>query len=138
MDLDYVWFDVEPTSGTCNGWNLAKADNLALAKQWTALLRQSSLHWGIYGNGSVIYGLRKPELTLTCNSNQWTAMFPSRSSDIGSDLPLWAVQDDHKPGVSSVTTFMGGWKKAVGKQYSERKSTHTTESVSKADPTRND
>lgn len=44
-------------------------------------------------------------------------MFPSRSSDIGSDLPLWAVQDDYVPGVSTVTTFMGGWTTAFGKQY---------------------
>ena len=44
-------------------------------------------------------------------------MFPSRSSSIGNDLPLWAVQDDFKPGVSSVDTFMGGWKKAYAKQY---------------------
>ena len=44
-------------------------------------------------------------------------MFPSRSSNIGNDLPLWAVQDDFKAGVSSVDTFMGGWKKAYAKQY---------------------
>ena len=44
-------------------------------------------------------------------------MFPSRSSNIGSDLPLWAVQDDGKPGVSTVTTFMGGWTTAFAKQY---------------------
>lgn len=49
--------------------------------------------------------------------NQWTSMFASRSTDIGSDLPLWAVQDDFKPGVSTVTTFMGGWTKAFAKQY---------------------
>ena len=48
-------------------------------------------------------------------------MFASRSTDIGSDLPLWAVQDDHKPGVSTVHTFMGGWTSAVGKQYDEGK-----------------
>lgn len=44
-------------------------------------------------------------------------MFPSRSSDVASDLPLWAVQDDFKAGVSTVTTFMGGWTKAYAKQY---------------------
>ena len=44
-------------------------------------------------------------------------MFPSRSTNIGSDLPLWAVQFDYKPGVSTVTTFMGGWTKAYAKQY---------------------
>jgi len=49
--------------------------------------------------------------------NQWTAMFPYRSSDVGSDLPLWAVQFDYKPGVSTVTTFMGGWTSALAKQY---------------------
>ena len=45
-------------------------------------------------------------------------MFPTIASDIGSDLPLWAVQDDFKPGVSTVTRFMGGWTKALAKQYS--------------------
>ena len=50
-------------------------------------------------------------------SNQWEDIFPSRSSDIASDLPLWAVQEDFAPGTSSVTTFMGGWTKAYAKQY---------------------
>ena len=54
---------------------------------------------------------------LTRCRNQWTAMFPYRSSDVGSDLPLWAVQDDFKPGVGTVTTFMGGWTRALAKQY---------------------
>jgi hypothetical protein len=44
-------------------------------------------------------------------------MFSSRSTDIGSSLPLWAVQFDKKPGVNTVTTFMGGWTSAVAKQY---------------------
>jgi hypothetical protein len=44
-------------------------------------------------------------------------MFASRSTDIGSQLPLWAVQDDNEPGVNTVTTFMGGWTSAVTKQY---------------------
>ena len=44
-------------------------------------------------------------------------MFPSRSSDIASDLPLWAVQEDFAPGASTVTTFMGGWTEAYAKQY---------------------
>ena len=44
-------------------------------------------------------------------------MFPSRSTNIASDLPLWAVQFDRTPGVSTVTTFMGGWTKAYAKQY---------------------
>jgi hypothetical protein len=44
-------------------------------------------------------------------------MFASRSTDIGSQLPLWAVQDDGIPGVNTVDTFMGGWTSAVAKQY---------------------
>ncbi len=44
-------------------------------------------------------------------------MFASRSTDVGSDLPLWAVQADSKPGVSTVHTFMGGWMSAFAKQY---------------------
>ena len=44
-------------------------------------------------------------------------MFASLSTDIGSDLPLWAVQDDDKPGVGTVTDLMGGWTKAYAKQY---------------------
>ena len=46
-------------------------------------------------------------------------MFASRSTDVGSDLPLWAVQADGKPGVSTVHTFMGGWTSAYAKQYKE-------------------
>lgn len=53
---------------------------------------------------------------ISC-SGQWADMFPSRESNIGSDLPLWAVQFDRKPGVSTVTRFMGGWTKALAKQY---------------------
>lgn len=49
-------------------------------------------------------------------------MFATRSTDIGSDLPLWAVQEDFKPGVSTVTTFMGGWTSAFAKQYNLGKS----------------
>ena len=52
------------------------------------------------------------------SSGQWDSMFPSRNSDIGSDLPLWAVQWDNKPGVSTTNRFMGGWTKALAKQYS--------------------
>lgn len=44
-------------------------------------------------------------------------MFPSRSSDIGSDLPLWAVEMSRNPDVSATTRFMGGWTRAVGKQF---------------------
>lgn len=50
-------------------------------------------------------------------SNQWAGMFGSRSTDVASQLPLWAVQFDKTPGVNSVTTFMGGWTSAVAKQY---------------------
>ncbi|KAI9767112.1 MAG: hypothetical protein M1840_005901 [Geoglossum simile] len=97
-----LWLDIEtePDSSPCNGWNLGKDANLALAKEWTAALRATGLKWGIYANG-----------------NEWSSLFPSRDSDIGSDLPLWAVQDDGNPGVATVTTFMGGWKTALAKQY---------------------
>jgi hypothetical protein len=44
-------------------------------------------------------------------------MFGSRSTDVASQLPLWAVQFDKTPGVNTVNTFMGGWKSAVAKQY---------------------
>lgn len=44
-------------------------------------------------------------------------MFASRSTDIGSELLLWAVQADSNPGVNTVTTFMGGWTSAAAKQY---------------------
>lgn len=39
-------------------------------------------------------------------SNQWSGMFGSRSTDVGSQLPLWAVQFDSAPGVNTVNTFM--------------------------------
>jgi len=44
-------------------------------------------------------------------------MFGSKSVDVASSLPLWAVQDDFKPGVGTVNRFMGGWTKAIAKQY---------------------
>lgn len=44
-------------------------------------------------------------------------MFATLDTDIGSDLPLWAVQDNGVPGVLTVTAFMGGWTKAYAKQY---------------------
>ncbi|KAH6681540.1 putative GH family 25 lysozyme 4 [Halenospora varia] len=104
MAIDHYWFDLEPTStangDACNAWNLGGAANAALAKEWVAALKATGRKWGIYANG-----------------NQWTTMFASRSTDIGSELPLWAVQADSKPGVNTVTTFMGGWTSAVAKQY---------------------
>lgn len=44
-------------------------------------------------------------------------MFASIDTDIGSDLPLWAVQDDFQPGASTVVKFFGGWTTAYAKQY---------------------
>ncbi|TVY24113.1 Counting factor 50 protein [Lachnellula hyalina] len=104
MTIGHYWFDIEPTStangDACNAWNLGSSANAALAKQWVAALQGSGRKWGIYANG-----------------NQWTSMFASRSTDIGSQLPLWAVQFDNKPGVNTVTSLMGGWTSAVAKQY---------------------
>ncbi|KAM3069022.1 hypothetical protein ACMFMF_008988 [Clarireedia jacksonii] len=103
MDIDTLWLDLEPTSASnspCNAWNLGAAANEKLAKEWVAKMKATGRKWGVYANG-----------------NQWTAMFASRSTDIASDLPLWAVQFDKKPGVDTVDTFMGGWTKAAAKQY---------------------
>ncbi|EHL02548.1 putative GH family 25 lysozyme 4 [Glarea lozoyensis 74030] len=104
MVISNYWFDIEPTSTAsgdpCNAWNLGAAANEKLAKEWVVALKATGRKWGIYANG-----------------NQWTSMFASRSTDIGSSLPLWAVQFDKKPGVNTVTTFMGGWTSAVAKQY---------------------
>ena len=44
-------------------------------------------------------------------------MFGSLDADVASDLPLWAVQGDHVPGVATVTRFFGGWSRAEAKQY---------------------
>ena len=44
-------------------------------------------------------------------------MFGSRSVNIASDLPLWAVQFDGVPTLGSVNAFMGGWTTAFAKQY---------------------
>ncbi|KAM0160842.1 hypothetical protein ACHAQE_004436 [Botrytis cinerea] len=104
MDIHTLWLDIEPTSvsnSPCNAWNLGAAANEKLAKQWVTAMKATGLKWGVYANG-----------------NQWSGIFASRSTDIGSDLPLWAVQEDYKEGVNTVTTFMGGWTKAVAKQYS--------------------
>jgi hypothetical protein len=57
-------------------------------------------------------------------------MFPSRDTDIGSNLPLWAVQDDGVPGTGTVITFIGGWTKAYyAKQYSLSKFFTAAESL---------
>ena len=98
------WLDIEPgTAASCKAWNGAKADNLALAKEWVQAIKASGNKWGIYGNG-----------------NEWTRMFASQKTDIGADdLPLWAVQADGKPGVATVKTFMAGWTSAAAKQYKE-------------------
>ncbi|ESZ94369.1 glycoside hydrolase family 25 protein [Sclerotinia borealis F-4128] len=103
MNINTLWLDLEPTSVSnypCNAWNLGAAANEKLAKQWVSAMKATGLKWGIYANG-----------------NQWSGMFASRSTDIGSELPLWAVQQDYKEGVNTVDTFMGGWTKAVAKQY---------------------
>ena len=63
-------------------------------------------------------------------------MFPSRSSNIGSDLPLWAVQDDDEPGVSTVDTFMGGWTTAFAKQYDLGKPVNLLFPILKTDQTK--
>ncbi|KAI9838130.1 MAG: hypothetical protein M1819_006286 [Sarea resinae] len=100
MNLEYLWFDIEPTSGTCNAWNLGADDNESLANEWITALQNTGLNWGVYANG-----------------NQWSGIFPSRDTDIASSLPLWAVQDDYESGVGTVDTFMGGWTSAYAKQY---------------------
>lgn len=99
-----LWLDIEPTSGECNSWNLGASANKALAKEYVSIIKSSSHKWGVYANG-----------------NQWSGMFGSRSVDIASDLPLWAVQFDRTPGVNTVDTFMGRWTKAYAKQYWLRK-----------------
>jgi hypothetical protein len=107
VEVHRIWLDVEPTRtprDACNAWNLGQSKNFDLAKQWTAAMRKTGLKWGIYGN-----------------PNQWTGMFPTKSSNIGSDLPLWIVVDNRKQGVSTVSQgqLMGGWStgRLIGKQF---------------------
>lgn len=100
LSIGNIWLDIEPTSGTCNAWNLGASANTNLARQFTSLARNSQYSWGVYAN-----------------ANQWSGMFGSTSVDVGSDLSLWAVQADGTPGVNTVTRFMGGWTSAYGKQY---------------------
>lgn len=49
--IQNIWFDVEPTSGECNAWNLGGAANLALAQQWVTAMKATGLQWGVYANG---------------------------------------------------------------------------------------
>ncbi|KAF4634039.1 hypothetical protein G7Y89_g4079 [Cudoniella acicularis] len=102
MKISHYWLDIEPSSPPCAAWNMGTTANAALARQWVAALGETGRNWGIYAN-----------------ANTWTDMFASKSTDIGSQLPLWAVQDDFQPGVDTVTRFMEGWTSAVGKQYNE-------------------
>lgn len=49
MDIVHYWIDFEPTpGGECNAWNLSKAANAALAREWVSLLQASGRPWGIY------------------------------------------------------------------------------------------
>lgn len=100
MQIGHIWLDIEPTSGTCNAWNLGASANTALAKQYTSIIRSSGYNWGIYAN-----------------PNQWSGMFGSKTVNVGSDLPWWAVQDDGVAGVNTVNNFCGGWTSAYAKQY---------------------
>ena len=102
INVTRLWLDIEPPapSSPCHGWDFSKDENLALAKEFVSAVKATGLKWGVYANG-----------------NQWTAMFPSRDSDVASDLPLWAVQFDGVPTIGSVDTFMGGWTTAFAKQY---------------------
>jgi len=97
-----LWIDLEPPSkgSPCQGWDFGPTANTALAKRFIAAIDATGLKWGVYANG-----------------NQWAQMFGSRSKDIASHLPLWAVQFDGKDTLSSVHTFMGGWTTAFAKQY---------------------
>ncbi|CUS07132.1 unnamed protein product [Tuber aestivum] len=99
-----LWLDLEPPGpgSPCQGWNYGATQNTALARQFATAIKATGLKWGIYANG-----------------NQWTTMFGSRSVDIASDLPLWAVQWDGVPTLGSVHTFMGGWTTAFAKQYGQ-------------------
>jgi len=61
--------------------------------------------------------LSHTEVYLISSSNTWAGIFSSRSTDIGSNLPFWAVQEDFTPGVNTATIFCGGWTNASAKQY---------------------
>jgi hypothetical protein len=100
MDIQRLWFDIEPTTGVCNAWQLGTAENLRVAREWIDVLGTTAREWGIYAN-----------------RNQWVGMFGSLGADVASDLPLWAVQFDRVPGVSTVTRLFGGWTSAHAKQY---------------------
>jgi hypothetical protein len=102
LEIKRLWFDLEPpaSNSPCQGWDFSKERNAKLAREFIAAIKATGLEWGVYANG-----------------NQWTAMFPSRDTDVASDLPLWAVQWDGVATIGSVKTFMGGWNKAFAKQY---------------------
>ncbi|MCJ1426042.1 hypothetical protein MMC29_003944 [Sticta canariensis] len=48
--IQNIWFDVEPSSGECNAWNLGRAANLALAEEWVSAMKATGLQWGVYAN----------------------------------------------------------------------------------------
>ncbi len=57
------------------------------------------------------------DANLYLNSGQWILMFASIDTDIGSNLPFWAVQDRFVARHIIVRKFMGGWTTAYAKQY---------------------
>ncbi|KAI9046801.1 hypothetical protein LZ554_008883 [Drepanopeziza brunnea f. sp. 'monogermtubi'] len=55
MKLGRLWFDIEPTPGTCNAWNLATFRNMALAieaMEFAAARKRTQV--GIYANRKVL------------------------------------------------------------------------------------
>ncbi|KAI9766540.1 MAG: hypothetical protein M1840_006498 [Geoglossum simile] len=100
MNIQRLWFDIEPTTGVCNAWQLGADANLQTARAWIDVLGTTARDWGIYAN-----------------RGQWSGMFGNLGVDVASDLPLWAVQFDRVPGVSTVTRFFGGWTSAQAKQF---------------------
>ena len=53
LTLTRLWFDIEPTHRVCNAWNLGKAANEVLAKEWVAAIQATGRPWGIYANGLI-------------------------------------------------------------------------------------
>ncbi|KAI9886529.1 MAG: hypothetical protein M1823_001640 [Watsoniomyces obsoletus] len=102
LQINRLWLDVEPNEPgfICQSWKVgSKEGALNLARQWVAAIKATKMNWGIYGNGG-----------------QWLDMFPEVSSNIGSDLPLWAVEMG-SPDIAGTKRLMGGWTRATAKQW---------------------
>lgn len=102
ISVGTIWLDIEKDAAICNNWDYGAAGNLAQAKEFVAAVRSSGVTYGIYSS-----------------SGEWATVFGSTNVVLDNTAPLWFARWN---GVETVTlsTPFGGWKTAVGHQYTDK------------------